>query len=279
MTIIFDGRFANGATFADYHSIALDPSDADQPPLADGRPGMYEMVPDPLGGGDLVAKLTMQASTSGGRCELRPFYEDMDGGPPNHGRRWYAWSMLIPGNWTAPASYAADVDDDLRSSSHCIIAQLHDIADVGDTAHFPPWDLFIDQPYTDRGMRYKVGLTYDANATTTSRAPNSRVLGPIAVQQDVWVEWALDYTYAHDGTGAIAMYKDRRLIFSVTGPTAYNDAEGPFWKFGLYSYSPPTWTASRSVYTRGAVVGDENSSYLEVTGHVALETAVIREMA
>ena len=125
-------------------------------------------------------------------------------------------------------------------------------------------------------MRYKIGLTYDANATTVSRAPNSRVLGPIPVVTDRWVEWVLDYTYAHDGTGAIAMYMDRRKLFSVTGPTAYNDAEGPFWKYGSYAYSPASWTESTVVYTRGAVIGDASSSYLEVTGHAALETATVR---
>lgn len=274
MTILFNGRFDQGATFDLYDRVDREPESADVPPLAAGRVGEYELVADPAGSGATVAKLTMQAAEPG-RMELRPFQEDFEGGTgPDFGVRWYATWLYIPPEpeFQLPPASGVDVDTSEAANNRTLIMQLHQ-TESPEEPSFPALQLSIDQ------NGYVIMLTHDETHPSVSRVPNLRVLRNLPLVRGVWEEWVLHIHYAWDSNGAMTMYRNRRPIFSVSGtPTGYNDAVGPFMKFGAYAYSLASWTQPRTVYTKGMVIGDADSSYLEVTGHAALETATINRV-
>lgn len=266
MTILFDGRFSTGIDFSTYYSV--DPYGT---PTAGGVAGAYELVDDPAGSGETVAMLTM-VSGSPGRVELRPYETDIAGAGPVWGERWYAWWTYLPTSWVTPVSQSVDASG--LSDTRVNFAQSHDTQDGGDTTHLPPWIYFIDQ-----GGRYKILTTYDTNATTGSRDPNMRLLDGLPVVLGQWDLWVLHQKLAYNTDGFTHFYRNRRRIYSVTGtPTQYNDTIGPFFKSGLYSFFGSLNPASRFAYHKGIVIGDENSSHLEVSGLSALETAVVNAL-
>lgn len=278
MAILFDGRFDNaarpsgtgGARFSSYAKLDANPVAIS---VIDGAgvSGQYEYVEN-FRGLSRVALLTAPlASTS--RIELRPYTEDPAGSGPVYGTRWYWWSTLVPDDWVFNPSRGVDAGTDLVGNQRCIIAQVHETADGGDTVHFPPVQLYIEND------AYVLATTADTNATTVARCPNLRVLGKWPVVRNRWVDWVLNVKWAADTTGFINFYKDRRLVYNATGiATTYNDSAGLFMKAGLYWFGDMVkdFGITRRLYSRGIVVGDANSSHLEVSGLTVLDRAAMR---
>ena len=63
-----------------------------------------------------------------------------------------------------------------------------------------------------------------------------------------------------------------------TSATICNDILGGYFKGGLYRYGDAQMPAMRTIYHRGFVLGDANSSYAEVAGKSALDRVAIRGM-
>ncbi|SCX94629.1 Polysaccharide lyase [Nitrosospira sp. Nl5] len=269
MTLLFDGRFTTTPDFSAYNRIELSPSGDDQPPYAGGVLGQYEIVTDPVGT-DPVAKLTAISSTLA-RTEMRPFQKDIVSGGPDFGELWYAWWDLFPADWVDEIPGPANAESSLLSGTKDIIAQGHAYDDVADSGHYPQFAMYV------QGQRIKFLRTYDTAATTTLVAPNLTVHGSWPLVKMVWIEWVLHVNWAASSNGFFHLYKDRRLVYSETGaPNTYNDTAGPFFKTGFYKYYGPLSPITRVRYSKGVVIGDSTSSYLEVTGHSALEAATIR---
>lgn len=267
MAIIFDGRFANGVLFSAYNRVDLDPLPGDIPPLADGRPGYYEYASDPAGEGGRCARLTTYFA-SPGRTELRPFQTDIAGFPTE---LWYAWWVYFPDDWAKVSSQSVDVATNLVGGGRTIIGQLHDTSDGGDVTHFP-----LMQLYT-LGQWLTLATTYDTANPTVSRAPNLRVLGNWPLVTGQWYEFVYHTNIALTGAGFIEFYINRRLQYSITGTAnAYNDAVGPYFKAGAYGYYGNNSPGSRTLYSKGIVIGDSASSYEEVTGNSLKQRASMR---
>jgi len=267
MAIIFDGRFANGVLFSAYNRVDLEPGTADIPGLAAGRPGYYEYASDPTGQGGRCARITTYFN-SPGRTELRPFQTDIGGFPSEI---WYAWWVLFPSDWSVDSSQSVDVTTSLVGGSRTIIGQLHDTPDGGDIAHFPLMQLYA------LGKTLTLATTYDTVTPTTLRAPNLRVLGNWPLRTGAWYEFVYHTNISLTGTGFVEFYINRRLQYSITGTAnAYNDALGPFFKAGAYGYYGNNSPGSRTLYSKGIVVGDSASSYAEVTGNSVLQRASAR---
>lgn len=279
MAILFNGRFDNahrsqglgGANFGAYAKIDRDPVTVVSP-VAAGEAGSYEFVEN-FRGYSRVAKITTPVDSTA-RCELRPYVEDPTGPGPVYGTRWYWWSTLIPDDWTFTPARGVDTDTDLVGNQRVIIGQIHETSDGGDAVHFPPVQLYL------QNRHYTLCLTADANATTTARVPNLKVLGRWPVRTNRWEEWVIHTKLAADTTGFLHFYRNRRLLYSLTGAvTTYNDTAGLFMKAGCYwfgdNYSPRT----RVLYSRGIVIGDANSSYAEVSGKSLLDRPAIGGMA
>lgn len=273
MTILFDGRFNTTPNFSLYDRIDRDPQAAAQPPLPAGEPGSYEIALDPLGSGEYVAKLIAN-SGSPGRVEIRPFARDIIAPGPNYGELWYAWWDLFPAEWVDEIPGPADHESNLLSGTKDIIAQGHSADDTADLPHFPQFAIYVE------GKRLKFLRTCDTAALTTASAPNLTVHGSWPLEKMRWIEWVLHVNWAASSNGFLHLYKDRRLAYSQSGaPNTFNDIQGPYFKCGFYKYSGPLSPAVRMRYSKGVVIGDRTSSYLEVTGHSALEAATIRRIS
>ncbi|SCY26231.1 Polysaccharide lyase [Nitrosospira sp. Nl5] len=273
MTILFDGRFNTTPNFSLYDRIERSPLPSIPPTISSSEAGSYEIVTDPLGSGSPVAKLTMKSAPLG-RCEIRPFARDIVAAGPDYGELWYAWWDLFPAEWVDEIPGPADPESNLLSGSKDIIAQAHSADDVTDRPHFPHFAIYVE------GKKLKFLRTWDTAAQTTTAAPNLTVHGSWPLEKMRWIEWVLHVNWAASSNGFFHLYKDRRLVYSETNaPNTYNDAEGPFFKCGFYKFFSSLSPAVRMRYSKGVVIGDSTSSYLEVTGHSALETATIRRVS
>lgn len=88
---------------------------------------------------------------------------------------------------------------------------------------------------------------WDANETTAAdltSVATVTVLDPVDATSDLgqWVDWRFEVTWDWDpsGDGHVRVLKDGLEIATYDGPNAFNDAEGPNSKIGLYKWSWPT---------------------------------------
>ncbi len=57
-------------------------------------------------------------------------------------------------------------------------------------------------------------------------------LGPY--ETGVWTDWVMHVKWSYDQDGIAEVWKDGRKVIDQSGPNAFNDARGPFFKMGLY---------------------------------------------
>jgi len=87
---------------------------------------------------------------------------------------------------------------------------------------------------------------WDANETTAadlSSVTTVTVLDPLDATGDLgqWVDWRFEviWDWDPDGNGHVRVLKDGGEVATYDGPNAFNDAEGPNSKIGLYKWN---WT-------------------------------------
>lgn len=279
MAIIFDGRFERGATFDAYNRIDRQPEVTPIPPLAQGEASSYEYAADPAGLYGTVAKLTIR-NASPGRCELRPFQISPQGPAVSgvFGEQWCWFSHYFPHDWIIDYPRGADGDASyLVPHARELVLQYHESPDAGDAAHYPSLQMYV------YGERMCVALTYDTTATSPNtsagRVPNLQVLSSWPLVRGRWIDWVVRLKVSYAADGILEVYRDGRLEFAETGvPTFYNDILGGYFKGGLYRYGDTQMPNSRTIYHRGFVLGDANSSYTEVSGKSVLDRIAIRGM-
>lgn len=267
MTILFDGRFSAGATFDDYYRVDRNPAE-NATPQAAGVVGAYEYATDPVGSAT-VAKISAPNLVPG-RTELRPNQVDVAGSGPEYGERWYAWWIFLPVDFVYPVNIGVDAIG--RPHSRVIVAQLHETADGGEVVHPPPFSLYVGGD-----ARYHLVLSNDENATTVDDFPNVRQLHSWPTRPGQWDEWVMNINIAADSNGFMRLYLNRRLQLSIDGAAnTFLDTVGPYLKAGIYCFANAYTPALRTIYSRGIVIGDGDSSYEEVTGNAVLETPAAR---
>lgn len=159
---------------------------------------------------------------------------------------WYWWETFIPADWTV-------------SGNESVIWQVHDTADGGDPIRSPPLLCQLSNGF----------VNVDSAAAISGVSDNQvNRLGvwkePLAKQVGRWVSWVVGVTWNYTSSGALTVWRDRRMVFSETGQkNCFNDVAGLFPKFGVYvpnglSVAIP----SRTVYHRGMVTGDAAYSTL-----------------
>jgi len=57
-------------------------------------------------------------------------------------------------------------------------------------------------------------------------------LGPY--ERSVWTNWVVHVQWSYETDGWLQVWRNGRKVIDQTGPNAYNDAKGPFFKMGLY---------------------------------------------
>ena len=108
---------------------------------------------------------------------------------------------------------------------------------------------FVESPPTSGTFvpAWNIVSHWDANETTSSdlsSVTTVTVLDPVDATADLgqWVDWRFEVTWDWDpdGDGHVRVLKDGFEIATYDGPNAFNDAEGPNSKIGLYKWNWPT---------------------------------------
>jgi hypothetical protein len=53
-------------------------------------------------------------------------------------------------------------------------------------------------------------------------------------ERGVWTDWVVHVKWSYEADGFLQVWKNGRKVIDQTGPNAFNDAQGPFFKMGLY---------------------------------------------
>ena len=278
MAILFDGRFSvdgflpYGTAYVDTMELCangtiLRTASGGNAVTNAGIPGYIDLVADPAGTGETVMRsrtTRSDANTYGApRTEIGLNTDAL----PFPTERWYSWSIFLPEDWEI-------------NTTEETIWQVHNYPDTS------PAEASVAIPptmgmYTTTDGRLRVENVYDANATTTSGSPTVRNLFYTSLDRGQWTDWVLHAVWsATAGTGTLRFFKNRRLIFSETNHiNTYNDATargglGPYMRMGTYYWSAQAGGTieERIAYYKGFRVGDDTSSFAEVTGTTQLET-------
>lgn len=172
---------------------------------------------------------------------------------------WYWFETYIPSDWVAGGNEA-------------IYWQVHDTPDGGDAVRVPPLAMTI----VDDLVRLD-------SAAATSAGDDTQVkrigIWSEALHKHVgrWVSWVVMATWNYTSSGALKVWRDRRLVFVETGQkNCFNDVAGLYPKLGVYVPSGlDSEIPSRTIYHRGLVVGD--NAYSTFDGFMAAAGSSDRE--
>jgi len=179
----------------------------------------------------------------GNRAELR--LDNAETG----GEYWYGFSIYLPSDWNF-----AGGDDPW---DWLILAQWHGQPDPNEDWRSPPLSLRLNQD------KWGVSERHDAAPITTSN-PSSTMLweGDGTGDAGKWTDWVFHIKWSYGDDGFVEVWKDGVQVVDYSGPCAFNDAKGPYFKMGMYM--SPDQDLSRHVFHDEMRVGDANSSYQEV---------------
>lgn len=153
--------------------------------------------------------------SQGHRAELRDPYNAVWGETV-----WYGFSTMLAPDFALPDNIG------------CVFAQWHDQAKLGDPSGKPPI-----------AIRYRGGRLFITGAY-------GEIAGPVADMRyefasvanfplGVWHDFIFRVLWTQRGTSEIEAWLNGQRIIDWRGPLAYeNEAEGPYFKLGVY-WSPP----------------------------------------
>lgn len=191
-------------------------------------------------------------NNNGTRCEFK--FEDET---EYNQERWYSFAVYFPS-----ADYVYDNEPE-------IITQWHQGGGVS-----PCHSL---ETYLDR-FRFIVRSAPDVDPKYD--------LGPIP--KDQWVLFVFHIKHRDDSQGLIEIFMNGALVKTIPGDNSYNPTEVPNshpvgWKIGLYKWdwngTATSLTSRRVMYYDNIRIGDEDSSYTEITGGVPASTTTTTTIA
>jgi hypothetical protein len=167
---------------------------------------------------------------------------------------WFGFSLYFPSSF-------------LKETSEESIVQWQakpDLA-IGEAWRSPPMllgvlnDRFVLEIRSDTSK-----ITVQGNFTFT------RIdLGPVS--KEIWHDWVFHVKWAHDHTGIVEVWKDKKLVVSRHNqPNSYNDDLSPYFKVGVYKWdwsNPAIQTVSdnRTMYVDEVTIGNRHSTFEKVS--------------
>lgn len=244
MTIVFSGRADDGATAASYQW--QEAARADSITVAACPDGLGEMFRFSSKESDAVVNGDWRAELSLSTLVATPGLEN-----------WFAFEVYLP---------SAGLPDYMRRG---IIFQCHSV-DSGAEAYGrqPPIDMDIQ-------LRHEMvcSARYDANATSTQSPDSVTTVEltryPLAPMLDRRVSVVVRVRWDYGQTGVLQMWIDDYPIVDRIGPVGFNDAQGPYPKFGIAHCQHGNVNGSDNeivVFNSGLTIGDADSDYFEMTG-------------
>lgn len=153
--------------------------------------------------------------SEGHRAELRDLFN-----APWESEVWYGFS-----------TYIAE-DYELSSEIGCVLAQWHDQAKLGDPSGKPPI-----------AIRYRGGRLAVTGAYGRVASPDPERRYVFATVPDlprgVWHDFVFRVLWSRYGASEIDAWLDRVPLINWRGLLGYqNEADGPYFKFGVYCSAP-----------------------------------------
>lgn len=140
-----------------------------------------------------------------------------DGKKPRVGQEyWYGLSIEVPVDWVADNSYEV-VTQWHGNSSGAVISLRMDSPSDGAGLHGS----------NERAERWLLMIPAGA-------PPVKFDIGPVAADVGKTIDWVFCIRWSPDSSGHIKVWRNKRKVVDYMGPTMYREAQGPYWKFGIY---------------------------------------------
>lgn len=169
--------------------------------------GTQAVVPDPAGGGELVARFTLPNDGVSFRSELGKDQFDW-------GRYVYELSIYVPANWVVFE----------RGS---ILAQWHGYRFADGTSTFPPLALNAYQNL------WRLDLARLTGPNTATK--QYFTLGSLSASYGRWTKWVFDITWSTPTSdGLVVITRDGTEVLRETGANNYHQQWSPHFQTGIY---------------------------------------------
>ncbi len=171
---------------------------------------------------------------------------------------WFGFSIFLPDDWQADPT-----GDD-------ILLQFHGWPDedIGEAWRNPPIALLT------RGDQWHLWALFDSkrNSGAPPRLEGAAHYDLGAFETGKWTNWVMHVHFSYESDGLIEVWKDSELVLQHTGGNSFNDALGPYLKFGNYksawgnvdTWGGPSAFGSRSHMFDALKIGDSGASFTEV---------------
>ncbi len=127
-----------------------------------------------------------------------------------------------------------------------IVFQVHKRPDPGDNGGKQPFHLRV------KNGEWKIQTSWDDNANSTSSSANQRSFSAGTAQRGQWYDWKVRYKPSYRQDGVLEVWRGGNKVVSYHGPNAFNNKEGSFAKYGIYS--PVRSKSGQTIYYDGVRV-------------------------
>jgi len=162
---------------------------------------------------------------------------------------WYGFSIFLPEGYI------------VNDVSYEILAQWHGRPDfdIGEDWRNPIMALDVDEG------TWAVVIRYDSKENTFESGERvydgQEYFDFGSYETGVWTDWVFHVKWSYESDGLLEIWKNGVKVLYREGPNAFNDAEGPYFKMGIYSGDIP---CTRIVYHDEFRMADANSTYADV---------------
>ena len=162
---------------------------------------------------------------------------------------WYGFSIFLPEGYI------------VNDVSYEILAQWHGRPDfdIGEDWRNPIMALDVDEG------TWAVVIRYDSKRNTFESGERvydgQEYFDFGSYETGVWTDWVFHVKWSYESDGLLEIWKNGVKVLYREGPNAFNDAEGPYFKMGIYSGDVP---CTRIVYHDEFRMADANSTYADV---------------
>ncbi len=168
-----------------------------------------------------AGKFAMKTSLNR-RKDKVPYRTEVSGPRADVGREyWYGFSIFLPENYVA---------DDIWE----IVAQWHGVPDfdIGEDWRNPVMAL------DTTGGRWGFVSRWDAKENTFAggkrRYGGTQHYDLGKYHTGKWTDWIIHVKWSCNPDGLLEIWKDGERVINQSGPNAFNDRKGPYFKMGLY---------------------------------------------
>lgn len=140
-----------------------------------------------------------------------------DGKKPRVGLEyWYGLSIEVPVDWVVDNSYE-------------VVTQWH-----GNTTGAPV-SLRMDSPSDGAGLHGSDDRAERWLLMIDAGVPRVKFdIGPVADDMGKKIDWVFRIRWSPDASGHLTVWRNKHKVVDYMGPTMFREAQGPYWKFGIY---------------------------------------------